>query len=146
MNSPTSPHTAAAILLSLFVVLVPGAAAARQATDRRAPTAPTALVATGAVREVDLRWSASKDNVAVTGYRVYRGGTQIGQTSAGVLTYADLAVMPGTLYSYTVRATDAAGNVSVPSNGAQASALDTPLADTQAPTVQVTYPTAAATV
>ena len=55
-----------------------------------------------------LNWNASTDNVGVTGYRVYRGGTEIG--SVGTTTsYTDTTVAGATTYSYTVRAFDAAG-------------------------------------
>ena len=64
-------------------------------------------------------WNASTDNVGVTGYRVYRGATQIA-TVGTTTSYTDTTVAPGTSYSYTVRAVDAAGNLSDPSNAASA--------------------------
>ena len=60
-------------------------------------------------------WQASTDNVAVTGYEVYRDTAKVA-TIAPATSYAD-AVAPGT-YSYELRALDAAGNVSDPSNAA----------------------------
>lgn len=63
---------------------------------------------------VSLMWSASSDNVGVTQYRVFRNGAQIG-TATG-LTYEDMSVSAGQTYTYTVRAVDAAGNVSAASN------------------------------
>jgi len=55
--------------------------------------------------------------VGVTGYDVYRGGTLL--KSLGVTTsYADTTVAPSTSYSYTVKAKDAAGNISPVSNTA----------------------------
>ena len=82
--------------------------------DTTAPTAPTGLAA-GAVTSssVALSWTASTDNVAVTGYDVYSGTTlaaSVATTSANVSGLA-----PGTAYSFTVRARDAAGNVSAAS-------------------------------
>ena len=48
-------------------------------TDATPPTAPTALTATGvSTTQVDLSWTASTDDVGVTGYRVFRNGTQVG--------------------------------------------------------------------
>jgi hypothetical protein len=61
-----------------------------------------------------LRWDAASDNVAVTGYRVYRDGTLRGSSSATTFTSAGLA--PNTTYSFTVVAYDAAGNTSSHSN------------------------------
>src|SRR6185436_6675456 len=82
------------------------------------PSAPTNLTATAASSsQVNLSWTGSTDNVAVTGYRVERcqgAGcttfTQIG-TPTGT-TYNDTGLSAGTLYRYRVRAADAAGNLS----------------------------------
>ena len=55
----------------------------------------------------------------MTGYQVFRSGTQI--ASLGLTTaYSDTTVAANTSYSYQVRAVDAAGNVSDPSNSATA--------------------------
>ncbi|WP_379151148.1 fibronectin type III domain-containing protein [Paenibacillus sp. sgz5001063] len=100
--------------------------------DTQAPTAPSVLSATASsISEVNLNWSASTDNVGVTGYDVYRDGTLIGTTAN--TTYSDMGLTPSTSYSYTVKAKDGAGNASAASNAASATTL-TP-ADTQAPTV-----------
>ena len=86
-------------------------------SDTTPPTAPASLTgATTSPGRVDLSWSASTDNVAVTGYNVYRNGAYVGSTTAA--TYSDTTVQPGTAYSYTVSAHDAAGNTSQPSNTA----------------------------
>jgi chitodextrinase len=97
--------------------------------DSIKPTVPGSLTATAGTGQVVLNWTASTDNAGVTGYRVYRNGTQVGSVSGTTLTYTHTGVAPGT-YSYTVRAIDAAGNLSDPSNAASVT-----LADTQAPTV-----------
>lgn len=83
--------------------------------DTTAPTVPTGLT-TGivTVAAVPLTWTASTDNVAVTGYQVFRNGSSIG-TSA-TTDFTDSTVAPDTTYSYTVKAVDAAGNVSAASN------------------------------
>jgi chitodextrinase len=79
--------------------------------DTTAPSVPTNLNGSAAsVSLINLTWTASTDNVGVTGYRIYRGGSQIG-TSA-TTSYADGTVVGSTTYSYTVAAHDAAGNVS----------------------------------
>ena len=57
-------------------------------------------------------WTASTDNVGVTGYRIYRNGVQIG--SSGTSSYSDPDAQPSTSYSYHVVAEDAAGNSSAP--------------------------------
>ena len=94
--------------------------------DTQAPTAPSGLGATAASSaQINLSWTASTDNVGVTGYRVERcqgaGCTSFAQiaTPAGT-TYSDAGLTAGTSYSYRVRATDAAGNLSGYSNVASA--------------------------
>ena len=100
--------------------------------DTQAPAAPGTLnaVATGS-SSIDLTWSAATDNVAVTGYRIMRNGSQVG-TTAGT-TYIDVGLTPSTTYTYTVVAHDAAGNTSPVS--APASATTNPISsgDTQTP-------------
>jgi chitodextrinase len=75
--------------------------------------------------QIDLAWTASSDNVGVTGYRVERcqgaGCSNFVQvaTPAGT-TYGDTGLAASTSYSYRVRGTDAAGNLSPYSNTASA--------------------------
>jgi fibronectin type 3 domain-containing protein len=96
-------------------------------SDNTAPSAPGSLTASpGTSGEIDLSWSASSDNVGVTGYNIYRGGSQVGAVTASSLTYQDTTVTPGTTYSYTVKAVDAAGNLSADSNTATATAPAAP--------------------
>lgn len=81
------------------------------ALDTTAPTAPANLSAAAASpTQVNLSWSASSDNVGVTGYRVIRNNTQAG-TATGT-SYQDTALLASTAYSYKVQAFDAAGNSS----------------------------------
>ncbi len=83
--------------------------------DTQAPTAPTNLRSTGrTTTSVDLTWTASTDNVAVTGYQVFRDGTQTGTADGTSTTVGGLTA--GTTYRFTVRARDAAGNLSPFSN------------------------------
>jgi hypothetical protein len=93
--------------------------------DNVAPTAPSGLTATGGKRKITLSWTASTDNVGVTGYRVFRAASAAGPfsqiaTTTGT-TYTD-SLATGTTRSYYVQATDAAGNVSPASNTASATA------------------------
>ncbi|TQK43367.1 fibronectin type III domain protein [Streptomyces sp. SLBN-118] len=79
--------------------------------DTQAPTAPTNLHSTGtSSSSVSLAWSASTDNVGVTGYDVYQGSTRATTVTGTGATVSGLAA--STSYSFTVRAHDAAGNVS----------------------------------
>jgi arylsulfatase A-like enzyme len=69
--------------------------------------------------EVDLGWLSSTDNVAVTGYTIYRDGQLLATVDSATLAYADLTVSPQTTYTYTVDAFDLAGNHSPPSEAIQ---------------------------
>jgi hypothetical protein len=79
--------------------------------DTTAPTTPTNFRTTTVLpKSIALAWTASTDNVAVTGYQIRRGGTLITTTSS--LTYTDTGLTPSTSYTYTITAVDAAGNAS----------------------------------
>jgi chitodextrinase len=83
--------------------------------DTTAPSVPGNLRVTGTTSSsVSLAWNASTDNVAVTGYNVYRAGTLV--TTVTGTTYTNSGLAAATSYTYTVRARDAAGNLSGPSN------------------------------
>ena len=71
--------------------------------------------------QINLSWTASSDNVGVTGYRIYRGGTQVGTSTS--TSYSDSELAASTAYSYTVAAYDAAGNLSDQSTAASATTL-----------------------
>ncbi|NBE99937.1 chitinase [Nonomuraea sp. KC401] len=91
--------------------------------DTTAPSVPGNLRTTGVTdRSVSLAWNASTDNVGVTGYEVYRGGTLV-STVTGT-THTDAGLSPETRYSYTVRARDAAGNRSAAGNTVNATTAE----------------------
>ncbi len=83
--------------------------------DATPPSIPTKLAASGVtMTQASISWAASSDNVAVTGYKIIRDTlTVVGSVSG--LTVTDTGLQPNTLYSYTVSAYDAAGNISAPS-------------------------------
>jgi trimeric autotransporter adhesin len=84
-------------------------------TDTTAPTVPTSLAASGTTTTTtNLSWTAASDNVGVTGYDVYRGTTLLGTTTS--TTYSVTGLTAATTYSFSVRAKDAAGNVSASSS------------------------------
>lgn len=93
------------------------ASATTGAPDTEAPSVPGSLTATAASSSsASLTWSASTDNVAVTGYEIYRDGMLVG--TAASTNYADSGLTANTTYSYTVKSYDAAGNVSAASAAA----------------------------
>ncbi|MEU1433880.1 discoidin domain-containing protein [Streptomyces sp. NPDC005786] len=84
--------------------------------DTQAPTAPANLSFTEATAgQIKLVWQASTDNKGVTGYDVYANNVLRRSVAGDVTTYTD-AQSAGATVSYTVRARDAAGNVSGDSN------------------------------
>src|SRR2546427_7876003 len=116
--------------------------------DTIPPTAPSSLtaLATGPT-QVNLSWTASIDNVGVTGYLVQRcsgsGCTNFAQVASlpgNTTAYNDTSVSPSTTFNYQIVATDAAGNLSSPSNPANA----TTQADTTPPTAPTNFTATAA--
>ncbi|MEU4479244.1 discoidin domain-containing protein [Micromonospora sp. NPDC023966] len=84
--------------------------------DTQPPSAPGNLTLTEpAADQVRLTWTASTDNVGVTGYDIYANGTLRTSVGASTLTYTDTQPA-GSTVSYYVRARDAAGNQSANSN------------------------------
>lgn len=82
--------------------------------DTTAPTAP-ALSASGTTQTTtNLSWSGATDNVGVTGYDVYRGTILLGSTAS--TSYSATGLTASTAYTFSVKAKDAAGNISVSSN------------------------------
>src|SRR6266536_3154959 len=89
-------------------------AAAVTPPDWTPPSVPAGLVAAVVSSgEIDLSWNA-----------VYRNGSAIATSAAGILTYADTGVDHGFTYSYAVAAFDTAGNASAPSAPVPASTPD----------------------
>jgi uncharacterized delta-60 repeat protein len=104
--------------------------------DTTPPTVPANLSATfnAITNAIDLSWTAATDNVAVTGYEVFRDGapTAIGTTTG--TTFSDSGLAPDSTHSYAVVAVDAAGNRSALSNTASATTASAPPADVTPPT------------
>jgi fibronectin type 3 domain-containing protein len=87
--------------------------------DDDPPSPPVLLSATwGSPSQVTLSWSAATDNLAVTGYRVYRDGGSVPLATLGssARSYVDPGIANLETHAYTVTALDAAGHESSPSN------------------------------
>lgn len=79
--------------------------------DNESPTAPTGLTTTNKTdRSITLSWTASTDNVGVTGYEIFRDGTKVGTSTT--TSYVDSNLTPQTSYEYTIKAKDAANHLS----------------------------------
>ena len=99
--------------------------------DTTPPTTPIGLTAAVAGSSgANLSWSASTDNVGVTGYIVRRNGVQV--ATPVTTSFADTGLSAATTYSYTVAARDAAGNISPNSTS-----VSITIADTTPPTTPI---------
>ncbi|MFF9341352.1 fibronectin type III domain-containing protein [Streptomyces sp. NPDC014773] len=106
---------------------VPATTLRATAEDREPPTAPRTLRATpdgpGAAA---LTWTAARDDTRVTAYDVYQAGVRV-HTAPGTATTARLTgLRPGTAYSLTLRARDAAENSSPDSPPAELTTAPAP--------------------
>ena len=96
--------------------------------DIEAPSVPANVVASVPNvrgRDIVISWSASTDNVGVTGYTLYRNGVAIATLNGATLSYADNN-LPASTNSYTVDAVDSAGNRSAQSAGSTAAVANDP--------------------
>jgi endonuclease I/chitodextrinase len=98
-------------------------------TDIEAPTTPSNVSLSNiALNSIDISWTASTDNIGVTGYNIYIDGVLEAQTTNTNVTISDLNT--NTTYSFTVLAKDLINNMS-PLSAAVNGTTDE---DTQAPT------------
>jgi fibronectin type III domain protein len=111
------------ILWAFFLASVsPAYAGGGEDSDTQPPTVPTSLTATPASGvAITLGWGASTDDVGVTGYLVElclgagcTAFSQVTSTPTSPFTVSGLAAL--TTYSFRIRASDAAGNLSGYSN------------------------------
>ncbi|WP_158600201.1 glycoside hydrolase family 9 protein [Fibrisoma montanum] len=101
--------------------------------DTQAPTAPSSLTTSNVTAtSLRLNWGASTDNVGVTAYEVLQGGTVI-NGNVTTTSFDVTGLTCNTSYNFTVRAKDAAGNVSP--NSSTIYVMSATCTDTQAPTV-----------
>ncbi|MDN3294026.1 fibronectin type III domain-containing protein [Streptomyces ficellus] len=91
---------------------IPVTTPARTPDDRRAPSRPTSLRGRAEGRTVTLTWARATDDVAVTAYDVYQEDSRVHSVPAGTTTARLTGLRPGTVYTFTVRARDAAENSS----------------------------------
>lgn len=80
------------------------------APDTEKPTVPAVVTAQVSGTSITLSWTRAKDNVRVSGYRIYRDGVLIRDTTKRTFTDEGLAI--DTEYSYYIKAYDGAGNES----------------------------------
>lgn len=102
--------------------------------DTTAPSVPTGLTVTGTTAaSVSLSWSASTDNVAVTGYEVFQGSSTTPVASPTGTSATVSGLTASTAYTFRIKARDAAGN---------RSAYTSAVTGTTAAATGITLPTA----
>lgn len=115
------PHATAALACSTAALLLASLTACDSApeADTRKPTTPGHVTArASSATSAHVMWERAADNEAVTGYEVYRQGEKVKTVPATrVMTDVD-GLTASTAYTFTVRARDAAGNLSAPSAAA----------------------------
>lgn len=115
VKNPNKLHRNLAIMAALWLLTAcgsdnPGAAGPADTTP---PTTPTGLSGVALTAyQAKLTWSASTDDIGVTGYRILRDGVLVGTTST--TTYLNGGLSHASSYTYSVAAQDAQGNISQP--------------------------------
>ncbi|QZK90712.1 endonuclease [Flavobacterium sp. CHNK8] len=98
-----------------YVAAIWGGTTGGGTTDTTAPSTPLNLISSSkTTTSVTLAWSAATDNIGVTGYNVYVNNVL--RTTVTALNTAVTGLTAATSYAFTVRAKDAAGNLSGVSN------------------------------
>ncbi len=106
--------------------------------DTEAPSIPTKLTTSSITStSIGLSWNASTDNIAVSGYDIYQGITLL--TTVTSTDYNVTGLTPSTAYTFSVKARDAAGNISSPSNTISATTSDTTVTYCASKGSNVTY-------
>jgi chitodextrinase len=123
--STSTQSSATSITVPPYSITVLKATSGTTGGDTTPPTAPGNLAASGTTStSTNLSWTASTDNVGVTGYDILRAPGTSGGTFAQVGTsttssFSNTGLTASTAYRYQVRARDAAGNLSPVSNTVQ---------------------------
>ena len=101
--------------------------------DTQAPTVPTKLAALNiTTNSFTVTWAASADNVAVVSYDVYKDGVFAQNTTSTSINLTGLNA--NTIYNITVKARDAANNISAASLPLSVKTSVNNTSDNQAPT------------
>ena len=122
------------ILMGILIMAPLSAIPVLASSDTIAPSVPSNLMATlNPDNQVVLSWNASTDNVGIAAYKIKRNGSTL-DTSI-ITSYIDTNVVPGTRYTYTVLAYDAAYNSSIATHEVSVTTLPNP--DTIVPSTPI---------
>lgn len=109
-------------------------------TDHTPPTAPSNLtVDSRSSTSAALSWQPAADNVGVTGYEIYKDDMLLTTVAGNVLDYSVVGLLPATTYQFVVKARDAVGHVSIPSNTVTVTTDEVPLTITHTPVTETYY-------
>ncbi|MDQ0793089.1 fibronectin type III domain-containing protein [Streptomyces sp. B1I3] len=133
-----SPHARTAFACSALLLATLTACAGAAEADTRKPTAPEGVTAqAGSATSAHVMWERASDNEGITGYDVYREGKKAASVDAAKLMTDVDGLTASTAYTFTVRARDAAGNVSAPSTAVPVTTPAAAPADATPPTAPV---------
>ncbi|GGV83232.1 hydrolase [Streptomyces gelaticus] len=130
------PHATAALACpAALLVAVLSACDSGPEADTRKPTVPGRVTAqASSATSVHVMWERSSDDRSVTGYEIYREGKRVRSVPAAKVMADVGGLTASTVYTFTVRARDAAGNLSAPSAAVSVSTPAPTPADHEAPT------------
>ncbi|WKD35857.1 fibronectin type III domain-containing protein [Streptomyces xanthophaeus] len=127
-------RSAPTLALCLAVAGITGITACT-APDTEPPPAPAGLTAqAGSATSVHVMWDAAADRDGVTGYQVFEAGRLVRELPAEKTMVDITGLAPQTGYVFTVRAEDAAGNLSGPGPAARVTTPAAKAEDRTAPT------------
>ncbi|MCM2392784.1 fibronectin type III domain-containing protein [Streptomyces albipurpureus] len=126
------PPTITALVCAAAFVLT---ACAGEDKDTQAPNTPKGVTAqAGSATSVHVMWEKAPDGEDVTSYEVFQKGTKVKTLPAAKYMVDINQLTPKTAYSFTVRARDAAGNLSKPSPAIAVTTPEPTPEDKQPPT------------
>ncbi|THA79686.1 fibronectin type III domain-containing protein [Streptomyces sp. A0592] len=131
-------RSAPTLALFLSLTVLTGLSACT-APDTEPPSAPTGLTAqAGSATSVHVMWNAAADRDGVTHYQVFEGDRPVRELPAEKTMVDITGLTPQTGYSFTVRARDAAGNLSEAAPAALATTPAAKAEDRTAPSAPAT--------
>ncbi|SMG41898.1 Por secretion system C-terminal sorting domain-containing protein [Marivirga sericea] len=93
-----------------------GEVSASTLVDSDAPSAPVLNLIGSTTNSVSIEWTASTDNIGVVSYDIFRNNALVASLSSEQFQYTNTGLAINQTYSYVVKAKDATGNISLPSN------------------------------